>query len=75
MIYQSKDLSAEQKTALESLLARPVGENETISIRAISLASAPEWLRRSWESAERLGANRLSLDEIDAEIAAARKAR
>jgi plasmid stability protein len=33
---------------------------------------APDWLRRSWESAAQEGLNRLS---IDAEIAAARKAR
>lgn len=36
---------------------------------------APDWLRRSWESATQEGLNRLSMDEIDAEIAAARKAR
>ena len=36
---------------------------------------APDWLRRSWESATQAGLNRLSMDEIDAEIAAARKAR
>jgi hypothetical protein len=35
----------------------------------------PEWLRKSWESAEEAGLDRLSMDEIDAEIAAARKAR
>jgi plasmid stability protein len=36
---------------------------------------APDWLRRSWESAAQAGLNRLSMDEIDAEIAAARKVR
>jgi plasmid stability protein len=36
---------------------------------------APDWLRRSWDSATQAGLNRLSMDEIDAEIAAARKAR
>ena len=35
----------------------------------------PDWLWRSWESAAHAGLNRLSIDEIDAEIAAARKAR
>jgi plasmid stability protein len=35
----------------------------------------PEWLRRSWESAAQAGLDRLSIDEIDAEIAASRKAR
>jgi hypothetical protein len=37
--------------------------------------SAPEWLQKSWESAKRLGLDRLSMEEIDAEIDAARKAR
>jgi hypothetical protein len=36
---------------------------------------APEWLRKSWESSRQSGLDRLSMDEIDAEIAAARKAR
>ena len=35
----------------------------------------PDWLRESWEGAARTGVNQLSMDEIDAEIAAARKAR
>jgi len=35
----------------------------------------PEWLRKSWESAKQAGLDTLSMDEIDAEIAAARKAR
>jgi hypothetical protein len=36
---------------------------------------APEWLRQSWASAKEAGVDQLSMDEIDAEIAAARKAR
>jgi plasmid stability protein len=36
---------------------------------------APEWLRKSWESSRQAGLDRLSTDEIDTEIAAARKAR
>ena len=45
--------------------ARQVLENDLV----------PEWLRKSWESARQAGLDRLSMDEIDAEIAAARKAR
>ena len=70
MIYQGKDLSADQKTALESLLGRPLREDEAISVRAISLATAPEWLRKSWESAERLGLDRLSAEETHKEVSA-----
>ena len=35
----------------------------------------PEWLRESWESAKQTGLDGLSMDEIDAEIAAARRVR
>ena len=34
-----------------------------------------EWLRESWASAKESGLDQLSMDEIDDEIAAARKAR
>jgi plasmid stability protein len=36
---------------------------------------APNWLRESWENAKETSVNQLSMDEIDAEIGAARKAR
>ena len=36
---------------------------------------APEWLQKSWESSNQSGLGQLTVDEIDAEIAAARKAR
>jgi plasmid stability protein len=35
----------------------------------------PEWLQKSWESSKQAGMDQLSTEEIDAEIAAARKAR
>lgn len=35
---------------------------------------APDWLRRSWASAEDAGIGQLSMDEIEVEIAAARRA-
>jgi plasmid stability protein len=35
----------------------------------------PEWLQESWQSSKQDGMDQLSMDEIDAEIAAARKAR
>jgi hypothetical protein len=75
MIHKAKDLSPDQKTAIESLLGRSVAENEAISIRMLASASAPEWLQQSWETAKRAGLDRLSVEEIDAEIDAARKAR
>lgn len=36
---------------------------------------APDWLRTSWSEAEQAGLGELSFDEIEAEIAAARRAR
>jgi hypothetical protein len=75
MIHKAKDLSPDQKLAIESLLGRSVAEDEAISIRAMGPASAPKWLQESWESAKQLGLDQLSPEEIDAEIDAARKAR
>jgi hypothetical protein len=75
MIHKAKDLSPDQKMAIESLLGRSVAEEEAISIRTLAPASAPEWLQQSWESAKRQGLDRLSTEEIDVEIDAARKAR
>ena len=75
MTHKVKDLSRDQKIAIESLLARSIAENEEISIRTTIPPAAPEWLRSSWESAKERGLDRLSMDEIEAEIAAARKAR
>ena len=75
MIHKAKDLSPDQKIAIESLLGRSVAEDEAISIGTLKSVSAPEWLQESWESAKRSGLDQLSTEEIDAEIDAARKAR
>ncbi len=75
MTFRAKELSVDQKTAIEGLLGRSLGEDEAISIRAVGSDAAPEWLRGSWESAEALGVDRLSMEEIDAEIDAARRTR
>ena len=75
MLHRVKDLSPDQKVAIESLLGRSITEDEEISIRTTTSPSAPEWLLASWKSAKERGLDRLSMEEIDAEIAAARKAR
>lgn len=75
MTRKAKDLSPDQKLAIESLLGRSIAENEEITIRTTTSPSVPEWLQASWESATEQGLDRLSMEEIDAEIAAARKAR
>ena len=75
MIHKAKDLSPDQRLAIESLLGRSIGENEEIIIRTAGAPSAPEWLKRTWDSAQDQGLDQLSAEEIDAEIAAVRKAR
>jgi hypothetical protein len=75
MTRKAKDLSPDQKLAIESLLGRSIAANEEIIIRTTTTPPAPEWLQASWKSAEDQGLDRLSAEEIDAEIAAARKAR
>jgi len=75
MTRKAKDLSPDQRLAIESLLGRSIAENEEITIRTTTSPSTPEWLQSSWESAAEQGLDRLSIEEIDAEIAAARKAR
>ena len=72
---RAKDLSPDQKTAIERLLGRFIAENEEIRIRATTSPSVPEWLQASWKSAQEQGPDQLSVKETDAEIAAARKAR
>jgi plasmid stability protein len=69
------ELPDEQKAAL-SAKARARGLSaEEYARQVLQQDLAPEWLRKSWESAKEDGLDRLSVEEIDAEIAAARKAR
>lgn len=75
MIHKAKNLSADEKAAIERLLGRAIAEDEEISIRVIPIPSVPKWLRESWKSAKQQGVDQLSTEEIDEEIAAARKAR
>ena len=75
MIHKVKDLSPDQRLTLEGLLGRAIGEHEQISVRSINLPSSPDWLRKSWETAQEEGLDRLSEEEIEAEIVAARNSR
>ncbi len=75
MMHKAKDLSPDQKVGIENLLGRTVADSDVISIRTVVSASARDWLQGSWESAGRLGVDRLSIEEIDAEIVAERKSR
>lgn len=48
---------------------------EQYALQVLAQDLAPEWLRKSWASAREAGIHQLSMEEIEAEIAAARKAR
>ncbi len=45
MIHKAKELSPDQRLAIESLLGRSIGENEEIIIRSTDSPSAPEAFR------------------------------
>ena len=72
MTFRAKELSADQKTVIEGLCS--LGEDEAISIRVVG-SDAAGMAAPVMESAKALGVDQLSVDEIDAEIEAARKAR
>jgi len=72
MICKAKDLSPDQRAAIEGLLGHSIAENEQISVDTVS---PPDWLKESWESAKEQGVDQLSPEDIDAEIAAARRER
>jgi plasmid stability protein len=66
----------DEKTAALAAKARARGLSaEEYARQVVEQDLAPEWLRKSWDSARDSGLDQLSSDEIDAEIAAARKAR
>jgi hypothetical protein len=66
----------DDKTAALAAKARAQGLTaEEYALRVLDRDLAPDWLQKSWSRAKQAGLDRLSPDEIDAEIAAARKAR
>jgi hypothetical protein len=73
MIHSVKDLSPDQKLAIESLLGRPISEGEQVSVRTVP--ASPEWLMSIQQDSKKNGTDKLTMEEIDAEIAAARRDR
>jgi plasmid stability protein len=69
------DLPEDETLALKAKAKAQGLSAEQYARQVLEHDLAPDWLRQSWETAQRTGADRLSLEEIDAEIAAARKAR
>ena len=68
-IPEAETIALKERAQAEGLSA------EQYALRVLEREIAPDWLRRSWQSARQTGTCSLSMDEIDAEIAAARKAR
>jgi hypothetical protein len=73
MIHSVKDLSPDQKLAIESLLGRPISEGEQVSVRTVP--ASPEWLMSIQQDSKKNGTDKLTMEEIDAEIAATRRER
>ncbi len=73
MIHSVKDLSPDQKLAIESLLGRPISEGEQVSVRTVP--ASPEWLMSIQQDSRNKGTDKLTMEEIDTEIAAARRER
>jgi plasmid stability protein len=69
------DLPEDQAAALAAKARLRGLSTEEYAREVLQHDLAPEWLRASWAKSKAVGLDRLSPDEIDAEIAAARKNR
>ena len=69
------DLPDEQSAALAAKARARGLSTEQYARQVLANDIAPEWLQKSWESSRQEGLDQISGEEIDAEIAAARKAR
>jgi hypothetical protein len=69
------ELSDEGVAALKAKATARGVTAEQYALRVLEQDLAPEWLRESWASAKEAGLDQLSMEEIDEEIAASRKAR
>ncbi|MFZ0807895.1 MAG: hypothetical protein WAN03_16995 [Candidatus Sulfotelmatobacter sp.] len=66
-------MSPDQKLAIESPLGHPISEGEQVSVRTVP--ASPEWLMSIQKDAGKNGTDKFTIEEIDAEIAAARRKR
>lgn len=69
------ELPEDQKAALAARAQAYGLSPEEYARQVLQHDLAPGWLRKSWETATESGVDRLSTEEIDAEIAEARKSR
>jgi plasmid stability protein len=69
------ELPDEQKAALAAKAQARGLSAEQYARQVLEHDLVPEWLQKSWGTSRAAGLDQLSTEEIDAEIAAARKAR
>lgn len=69
------NLPDEQKAALAAKAQAKGLSNEQYALKVLEHDLVPELLHKSWETSRNVGLDQLSIEEIDAEISAARKAR
>jgi hypothetical protein len=73
MIHSVKDLSPDQKLVIESLMGRSISEGEQVSVRTVP--ASPEWLTSIQQDSKNKGTDKLTMEEIDAEIGVMRRER
>jgi hypothetical protein len=73
MIHSVKDLSPDQKVVIESLLGRPISEGDQVSVRTVP--ASRKWLASIQQDSRKKDTDKLTMEETDAEIAAARRER
>ena len=69
------ELPDEQRAALAAKAQSQGLSAEQYARQIVERDLVPEWLKSSWKTAKSAGLDSISPDDIDAEIAAARKAR
>lgn len=69
------DLPEEQKAALAAKAQVRGLSAEQYARKVLEHDLVPEWLQNSWEGSKAGGLDQLSMEEIEAEISAARKTR
>ena len=69
------ELPEEQRAALAAKAQARGLSTEQYALKVLERDLVPEWLQKSWETSKETGFDQLSIDDIDAEISAARKAR
>jgi hypothetical protein len=69
------ELSDAQKAALAAKAQARGLSTEQYALKVLEHDLVPEWLQKSWETSRERGLDHFSMEEIDAEISAARKTR